>query len=417
MNFFKSVFAEDPELSDSEDNPHSPSNPQPQDHQDNQDNPTDDSSTSEDIPNPMPSISAIANAWSFGGLVKTLASKSESVIETYRRDLQEFGTGLRKETDVIREVAGRAVRDLPASLEAGAAAAQESLESVGQAIDVFGNTVTEIISHGKDSILSGDYSDGEASDSKQNQNAKPYNRLDAQIRTIQCDFKTYCDEPEELDEFKDWKLGFLIEEKSGEIESLIEENAVIDEIYNEIVPSKVDGETFWSRYFFRVYKLRKAEEARAKLVKKAISGEEDEDLSWEVDDEDFVEDDGSTHKEQQEKVVVVEQKEEIPSISEDDVKEAVSDSITTSEHVEERSDVKTGSEGKIENADVSVVSNQPLLIEEEDLSWDEIEDIDETKATTSESPDKADLKKRLSSMEEEDLSWDIEDDDEPLVKS
>ncbi|XP_047315222.1 BSD domain-containing protein 1-like [Impatiens glandulifera] len=413
MNFFKSVFSEDLQPFDPEDDTlHSPSKSKPKD-------PIDESCTSEVVgsPRPMSSISGIANAWSFGGLMKTLATKSESVIETYRRDLEEFGTGLRKETAVIREVAGRAVRDLPASLEAGAAVAQESLESVGQVIDVFGNTVTEIISHGKDSILAGD-SDAESSDFKQysagssqqnlNLNSKPYSRLDAQIRSIQCDLKTYCEQPDELDEFKDWKLGFLLEEKSGEIENLIEENGVIDDIHKEIVPSKVDDETFWSRYFFRAYKLRKAEDARSELVKRAISMEEEEDLSWDVEEDDYVEEELPKRKVEQEKEVAVAEP-----------KEAV--------YGEEMHppDVKSGSEGgKTENgesckdSDLSVVSTQPSLNDEEDLSWDEIEDSDETTkaATTSESPNKAEIRKRLSGMEEEeDLSWDIEDDDEPLL--
>ncbi|KAI6705148.1 hypothetical protein NL676_008110 [Syzygium grande] len=55
----------------------------------------------------------------WGGLMKTLATKSESVLETYRHDLQEFGLGLRKEIQV----------------------AQGLLEDVGQAIDELGSSV------------------------------------------------------------------------------------------------------------------------------------------------------------------------------------------------------------------------------------------------------------------------------------
>ncbi|PQM34953.1 BSD domain-containing protein 1 [Prunus yedoensis var. nudiflora] len=61
--------------------------------------------------------------------------------------------------------------------------------------------------------------------------------------------------------------------------------------------------------------------------------------------------------------------------------------------------------------------------EEEDLGWDEIEDlssIDEKKVTHvgSGSSNKADLRKRLSTAEEEeeDLSWDIEDEDDEPAK-
>ncbi|CAI9761429.1 unnamed protein product [Fraxinus pennsylvanica] len=60
---------------------------------------------------------------------------------------------------------------------------------------------------------------------------------------------------------------------------------------------------------------------------------------------------------------------------------------------------------------------------EEDLEWDEIEDIerhDEKKISTTHggSLNKAELRNRLSIAEEdEDLSWDIEDDDDEPVKA
>uniref|UniRef100_A0A5B7A4D4 Putative BSD domain-containing protein 1-like n=2 Tax=Davidia involucrata TaxID=16924 RepID=A0A5B7A4D4_DAVIN len=452
MDFFKSVFSNDPQPSDSHTSPTS----SPKSQSDDQDQHSPDTKPSL-IPNS--NVSTITNAWTFGSsLIKTLASKSESVIDTYRRDLEEFGSGLKKETAVIREVTSRAVKDLPTSLEAGAAVAQESLESVGQAIDSLGNTVSEIISHGKESILADD-SDSELSETKQisnnqqNLNSKPYSRFDAQIRAIECDVNTYCEEPEDLKEYNEWKSGFLFGEKGEEVENLIEENGVIEEIYNEIVPSKVDRETFWSRYFYRIYKVKKAEEARAELVKRAISGEEEEDLSWDVDDDDYEDSDasklkGGSKREIEEKVPSekkveyseveseeksfkrenVDKKVVSESISENVVDEEVhlDESGSSGNELEAKSDEKAGSEGKTDNggsckdSDFSVVSSQPSLQEEEDLGWDEIEDIgsnDEIKVTASGSPNRADLHKRLSAAEEEeeeDLSWDIEDDDEPV---
>uniref|UniRef100_A0A5B7A1Q5 BSD domain-containing protein n=1 Tax=Davidia involucrata TaxID=16924 RepID=A0A5B7A1Q5_DAVIN len=446
MDFFKSVFSNDPEPSDSQATPASP--PKPQSDDEDQHNPGPEPSST-----PNPNVSTITNAWTFGSsLIKTLASKSESVIDTYRRDLEEFGSGLKKETAVIREVTSRAVKDLPTSLEAGAAAAQGSLESVGQAIDNLGNTVSEIISHGKESILAGD-SDSElfetnqiSNNNQQNLNSKPYSRFDSQIRAIQCDVITYCEEPEDLEEYSEWKLGFVLDEKGEEVENLIEENGVIEEIYNKIVPGKVDGETFWTRYFYRVYKVKKAEEARAKLVKRTISVEEEEDLSWDVDDDDYEDSGGSKSKEIEEKCSSekkvddseVESEEKSLKRENDDEKVVseskienvideklhLADSESSGNKLEVKFDEKVGSEGKMDNggsckdSDFSVVSSQPSLHEEEDLGWDEIEDIgsnDEIKVTLSGSPNRADLRKRLSAAEEEeDLNWDIEDDDEPV---
>jgi len=84
---------------------------------------------------------------------------------------------------------------------------------------------------------------------------------------------------------------------------------------------------------------------------------------------------------------------------------------------------KGGNGGSCKDSDVSVVSSQ--LLPEEDLEWDEIEDIgsnDESKGEAvgsgkSAGTSKVDLQKRLSPAEEEDdFSWDIEDEDDVHVK-
>lgn len=442
MDFFKSVFSEDPSPSSS---PKSDQNSE-----------TDQSSrSSSQTQNPNPKIPSIANAWTFGSsLFKTIATKSESVIENYRRDLEEFSSGLRKETDVIRQSASRAVKDLPARLESGAAVAQTSLETVGQAIDTLGSTVSEIIIHGKDTIFSADDDDEsdeellERNSSNHGENVKPYSRLDAVIRAAQCDMKTYCEEPEEIGDFSEWKMGFVLDEKSGEIEELLQENGVIGEIYNEVVSARVDHETFWSRYFYRVYKIKKAEEARAKLVKRAIEGQEEEELSWDVDDEED-EDNGFKTREDLKKEIEeninrvenlnlgdknkeLELERRVDEVKSDDggndEKGALERGLDENELNTEKfegslSDDKVSSEGRNDNiSDFSMVSSQPSSREEEDLGWDEIEDIgsgeEDSKGVPRSSTNSTDLRKRLSTAEDdEDLTWDIEDDDEEPVKS
>lgn len=423
MNFFKSVFADDPEPAS--DPPHSAAHPDPGDDEPNHRN-----------PNPNA-------AWSFGGLIKTLASKSESVIESYRRDIEEFGTGLKKETAVIRDVASRAVKDLPASLEVGASVAQDSLESVGQAIDDIGSSVwrgtAEIITHGRDALLAAEEHDIDSpSDtnsqqlSSQSLSSQRYSRFDVQLRAIQCDENTYREEPEDLDGFSKWKLGFVLEDKSAEIENLSEANGVMGEIYSKVVPNVVDHDTFWSRYFYRIHKLKLVEDARVNLVNRAIAGDEEEDLSWDIDDDEDDEEksNGSELKrelnQENSSASVMEQKIVENSRLEESLKKGVvheqapderlnSDGRSDSDKSETKSE-KMISEGRTDS--VSIVSSPPSLPEEEDLGWDEIEDIgsiDESKVGVSGSPaNKADLRKRLSAAEEdEDLTWDIEDDDEP----
>ncbi|CAI0579724.1 unnamed protein product [Linum tenue] len=353
MDFFRSVFTDEPDppppksASDAETSP---------EHQSNSDS---DSESPPTQPHSNPSDGG--SGWSnFGGLIRTLTTKSESVIETYRRDLQEFSTGLRKEIEV----------------------AQGSLENVGQAFDEIGTSVikgtAQIISHGKEAILSLDHESdssdidvrgSSAAGQSSSYDSRRYSRFDAQVSAIQGDASTFCDEPEDMEDYGKWRSWeFALQDNRDEIESLLEENGTLDAIYKKVVPGSVDEETFWARYYYRIYKLKQAEALRANLVKRAISAEE-EDLSWDVDDDD--DDDES----------------------------------------EERK---------------SKASKGKTAAEEEDLGWDEIEDlsgIDDSKkeerrvSQSGSNATKEELRKRLSvaeEEEEEDLSWDIEDDDEPI---
>ncbi|GMI72086.1 hypothetical protein like AT4G13110 [Hibiscus trionum] len=367
MDFLKSVFADDNDIQSQ------PSHP-----------PTD--------PNPNPGSNA---TWSFGGLMKTLADKSESVMESYRQEFEEFGSGLKKETEIIRTVASRAVND---SLEIGATVAQEKLESVGQAIDDIGVSVwkstAQIISHGKDTFLSLSDDDNSDSGSSSNRrssivssniiNGKRYSRFEMQIRALQSDRSTYCMEPEDLEDFENWKLGFNLEEKKGEIEDLLSENSVIRIIFKEVDSDEGGSKRYWCNYFYKLNRLMKAEEARAKLVSRVISGEEDEDLSWDIDEDD-AENSGNVNTEE-------------GGLSED---------------VEKCSKIDEEKAGSCKDSDVSVVSSVSMPEEE---GWDAIEDIrsiNDSKGEDVGSSNRIDLRKRLTvAEEEEDLSWDIDEEEE-----
>ncbi|KAL7151334.1 hypothetical protein ABFS83_04G023700 [Erythranthe nasuta] len=265
MNFFKSILSDDPDP------------PKPGDLNESDPNsllkqqPRDDDSDSSDASDSDP-----ANRWSFGGLIKTFAVHSESVIETYRRDLTEFGSGLKKETEIFRETASRAVKDLPASIEAGASAAQGALDGVLK-------STAQIIS--KESL--GFASDGEPEtpDTNRSMNSGRYSWFESQLSAIQSDVYTFCEEPEDVEDYMKWKKGFELEENRDEINGVIEKNGTLEGIYRRVVPSAVDHETFWCRYFYRVDKLKLQESVRAKLVKRAISIEDEEELSWDFDDD------------------------------------------------------------------------------------------------------------------------------------
>ncbi|KAF7804785.1 BSD domain-containing protein 1-like [Senna tora] len=221
-------------------------------------------------PSPNDDTSA-AGGWNLGGFMRTLSTKSESILETYRRDLKEFGSGLKKEIEV----------------------AHGSLGTVGQTLDEFGNSVVkgtaQIISQGKDAILTANLglnsdNNNQKYSSEKSLNSKLYSRFDAQVHAIQVDASTYCEESEDLDDYNKWKLDFSLEEKYEKTESLLKGNDAVYSMYKRVVPNSVDHETFWYRYYYKIDKFKKAEDVRARLVKRM--SKQEEELSWDVEDDD-----------------------------------------------------------------------------------------------------------------------------------
>ncbi|KAH1108116.1 hypothetical protein J1N35_011884 [Gossypium stocksii] len=214
MDFFKSIFVDDPYPPDPE----------------SEFNSLKDLDSTPDSP-PKQSDSN-PTGWSFGDLVKTIASKSKFIINQGR--------------DVILAASNKS--DSPSS-----------------------------------------ESNSRSFSTQRGLNSRGYSQFDAQLRAIQGDISTYREEPEDLEDYKKWKSGFNLEDKKGDVERLMEENGEIVSIYKRVVgvSDGVDHETFWCRYFYRVYKLQLAEDMRVKLVKRAISRDDEaEELSWDVDDND-----------------------------------------------------------------------------------------------------------------------------------
>ena len=299
-----------------------------------------------------------------------------------------------------------------------------------------------------------------------------YSRFEAQLRALQSDPATFTADPEDAEDFAAWGAGFSLQERQDEIEALCYESDAVEGMVDRLVPDAVDGEVFWARYFYRVHKLKQQEDARAKLVKRVIAQEEEEDLSWEVDDEveeeepakeevikqapikeepkpevqereneklevagrvNAVEEAGALDKEQKNadspqpevfgSSMVVVDKEEKEDASKLNVEES-SDNKTAAEEPHSSTgdaEVKEGTKNETsdssKDSDYSMVSRQRTATEE-DLEWDEIEDLGEHEekkgsAHGSSSAPKEELRKRLSVAEDdEDLSWDIEDDDD-----
>ncbi|KAJ9543239.1 hypothetical protein OSB04_022946 [Centaurea solstitialis] len=470
MNFFKSMLSDDPEPENMADSSDRSTNPPP-----NHPEPEEEEFTNLNL-NLTPSgevsggsgggggNSGGGGLWSFGDLVKTITTRSETVLETYRRDLKEFGSGLRKESDLFREVASRAVKELPSSIEVAGASA----------IDGVLKSTAEIISQGKEALLLEPSSDDvnvndSESESVQNHSSRGYSRFDSQLNAIQTDSRTFCLDPEDLDDYSRWKLEFVLSDKEGEIEKLIGDsnNGAMEGIYRKVVPNEVDDGSFWCRYFYRVHKLKQQEDMRANFVRRSLTADDEEELSWDVDEEDEVEE-GKEEPSRVKSKVELERKSEM---SDDRVKLSEVDlgekSETGDDQVKSEADLgqksETSDDQKVEserksdedldvskngvnedvekennNADDLKPSSSVNLSDEKvesvrktdensDIEWDEIEDLgehDEKKVSQggddddNKTPKNGGLVKPLNDGgedDDEDLSWgEIEDDDESV---
>ncbi|XP_051224383.1 uncharacterized protein [Lolium perenne] len=393
--------------------------------------------------------------WSFGGLMKTFASRSESVLEGYRRDLQDLGSGLREETTALRAAAARAAAALPGALEAGASVASDRLESVGQAVDDLGAAAAGLLSHANEALRSvdADGEDGAVDGSPQLSDpasgaswrsslpSKKYTRFEAQVLALRAEPTTFTEEPEDAEGFTKWQEAFSLDQRKEEIEAVLQESPGLESFVERLVPSVVAYDMFWCRYFFAVDKLRQAEDARTKLVSRAMSKEDEEELSWEVDDDE--DDNKADHKEGTSTIPDKKDGEQIgDSISHEAQNEGKQEAVNDKYAAEDQGTISvaakddngessgeastpkssngTGLEEKTEAGDSSKESDLSLVsrpsAQEEDLSWDEIEDVgdqDEKKGGSpraSPSGKAEDIRKRLNSLEDdEDLSWDVDE--------
>ncbi|KAL0418777.1 UNVERIFIED_CONTAM: hypothetical protein Sradi_1291200 [Sesamum radiatum] len=430
MNFFKSILLDDEDPPKPE-NPHEQGSTSPLKTPQEDRNPSDDAQGGD------------FDGWSFGGLIKTFTNRSESVIETYRKDLLEFGSGLKKETEVIREAASRAVKELPASLEAGTSALDGVLKSTA-----------EIISKETRQVFA---SDGEPDTPETNRslNSGRYSWFEAQLSGIQSDLNTFCEEPEDVEEYKKWKLRFELEDKRDEIEDLIGENGSLEGVYEKVVPSAVDHETFWYGNGNKAMSGLEVDGVGDKGVSDGslnsvekndglFDGKEQGNANVHDGDKNNVIEMGtkssgevsSDEKEAKSDEVALKSDEKVESEESGKEKNDEHEKVKSDESIKDKNDenekvksdeivkeesnkdvgVEKGESG--EKSDVPVVENHQAKMEEEELEWDEIEDIgsgDEGKITHGERPNRAELRKQLNAAEDdEDLSWDIEDDDEPV---
>jgi hypothetical protein len=84
---------------------------------------------------------------------------------------------------------------------------------------------------------------------------KKYTRFEAQVLALHADPATFTEEPKDSKGFGKRSALFSIDEMKEQIETVLHESPGLESFVERLVPSVVDYETFWSRYFFDVDKV------------------------------------------------------------------------------------------------------------------------------------------------------------------
>lgn len=83
-----------------------------------------------------------------------------------------------------------------------------------------------------------------------------YSRFDADVAAMQRDSSTYCEEPDDINDFENWKGSFSLTDHRAEIGSILSGNVFMAELQSRIVPLIVSYDDFWTRYYYRLAKLK-----------------------------------------------------------------------------------------------------------------------------------------------------------------
>ncbi|KAI7842825.1 hypothetical protein COHA_003571 [Chlorella ohadii] len=112
-----------------------------------------------------------------------------------------------------------------------------------------------------------------------------YSRFEADVAAMQRDSSTYCDEPEDTEEFEAWLAGFDLADRKPDIDQLIAENTFMSELQARIVPLIVEYDAFWTRYFYRLHRLEQKHAQFQQLTQRTLAAQEEEEVGWGSDED------------------------------------------------------------------------------------------------------------------------------------
>lgn len=199
------------------------------------------------------------------------------VLETCLKDLVEFRPAAHDESvregEAKEDVAGRSGSENEAGTsEVARASSQvhESFDTVGKSLEDIGKTVyssTRLffgqIKQAVEDDLRSDPDRGELQPPPEpkegvesSSRTAAEEEFEQRVEAMQRDSATYCDEPEDEEDFQEWLKTFNLEERKGEVEDILRNNSFMNELQSRIVPLVVEYDEFWTHYFYKLQKLK-----------------------------------------------------------------------------------------------------------------------------------------------------------------
>ncbi|EFJ40204.1 hypothetical protein VOLCADRAFT_121747 [Volvox carteri f. nagariensis] len=244
----------------------------------------------------------------------------KSVVDTdWRTELSHFSREVGEESKTLKEKTAELVEHLPEQVVHLPEKAEEALhhlptkvqlpKDVGQTLEGVGvvfahlsksllqgtkelidelkeGVETEIAAASREGKRAARGKSASSSTAKLTSAAAKYNRFEAEVAAMQRDSSTYCDEPDDAEDYARWKAGFSLEGVKADITRILSDNAFMAELQSRLVPIIVEYDDFWNRYFYRLHKLQQKEEQRQQLAQRAKTLQEDDvPLGWGDEDE------------------------------------------------------------------------------------------------------------------------------------
>ncbi|XP_033645052.1 BSD domain-containing protein 1-like [Asterias rubens] len=220
------------------------------------------------------------DSW-WGGWIKAAKEKSSIALEQMKRDLNEFGSTVQ--------------RDTSSAVATSAEVIQHNLKT-----DPNESSTTSRVKQGFSNMLGGLSETFAPKDPRKESDPRIvlhksdqhiFDKAKARLYAIQVSPGTYCNDPDGPPcLYEDWLASFDTDEYKGEISDLLVANTDVRAIYTKLVPAVVSNADFWGRYFYKVDQLKQDEARRAALMERAdmTSSQtlDDEELQWDDDEDD-----------------------------------------------------------------------------------------------------------------------------------